>query len=79
MICPTCNSNNLYCIDSRDVRGNKRRRRHECLDCEHRFTTIEIIVDTDTLKDKALDNIKETIRLANLARKFANEVKENMK
>lgn len=77
MICPSCSSNNVYCIDSRDSEGNKRRRRLKCMDCEHRFTTIEIIVDTDILKALHKDDLKETIRLANLAKKFANEVKEN--
>lgn len=75
MICPACGSSNLYCIDSREMRGNKRRRRHKCLDCDCRFTTVEIIVDTETLKDKALDDIKETIRLAMLAKIFVNKVK----
>lgn len=75
MICPACSSTNLYCIDSREMRGNKRRRRHECLDCHYRFTTVEIIVDTETLKDKALDDIKETIKLANMAKIFADKVK----
>lgn len=75
MICPECGSTNLYCIDSREMRGNKRRRRHKCLDCDYRFTTVEIIVDTETLKDKALDDIKETIRLANMAKIFADKVK----
>jgi transcriptional regulator NrdR family protein len=75
MICPACSSTNLYCIDSREMRGNKRRRRHKCLDCDCRFTTVEIIVDTETLKDKALDDIKETIRLANMAKIFADKVK----
>lgn len=75
MICPACSSTNLYCIDSREMRGNKRRRRHECLDCDYRFTTVEIIVDTETLKDKALDDIKETIKLANMAKIFADKVK----
>nr|DAD57984.1 MAG TPA: dehydrogenase accessory protein [Caudoviricetes sp.] len=75
MTCPACDSRDLYCIDSRGMRGNKRRRRHKCLSCDYRFSTVEIIVDTETLKDPALDDIKGTIRLANLAKKFANDVK----
>lgn len=75
MICPACGSRNLYCIDSREMRGNKRRRRHQCLSCDYRVSTIEIIVDTETLKDPALDNIRETIKLANMAKKFADDVK----
>ena len=75
MICPVCGSGDLYCIDSREMRGNKRRRRHRCVSCDYRFSTVEIIVDTETLKDPALDDIKETIRLANIAKKFVNDVK----
>lgn len=75
MICPDCGSRDLYCVDSREMRGNKRRRRHRCLNCDYRFSTIEIIVDTETLKDPALDNIRETIELANMAKEFASYVK----
>lgn len=75
MICPECGSSNLYCIDSREMRGNKRRRRHRCLDCDYRFTTVEILVDSELLRDKELDDIKETVRLAKLAKIFADKVK----
>lgn len=75
MTCPACNSRDLYCIDSREMRGNKRRRRHRCLRCDYRFTTIEIVVDSDLMRDPALDDIRETVRLANLAKKFVNDMK----
>lgn len=44
MICPICRSENLKVLESRDVKWNFAiRRRRECDDCEHRFTTFERI------------------------------------
>ncbi len=48
MKCPVCMSIDCKVIDSRPVEENNSiRRRRECLDCHHRFTTYEII---DTLQ-----------------------------
>lgn len=41
MICPKCKSDQLHCVDSRPAPESVRRRR-ECLECGHRFSTIEI-------------------------------------
>lgn len=42
MICPKCKQNNTRVLDSRETDGNKAvRRRRECEDCKHRFTTFE--------------------------------------
>ncbi len=48
MKCPVCMSLDCKVIDSRPVEENNSiRRRRECLECHHRFTTYEII---DTLQ-----------------------------
>lgn len=44
MQCPKCHKMNLKVIDSRSAEDNHSiRRRRECLDCGHRFTTFERI------------------------------------
>lgn len=44
MKCPACGSLNSKVVDSRPMtEGNSIRRRRECLDCQKRFTTYEII------------------------------------
>lgn len=46
MRCPFCNSKENKVIDSRIVQKNNAiRRRRECLDCGHRFTTYEYVVE----------------------------------
>lgn len=42
MLCPKC-KNETYVIDSRDIESAVIRRRRECDQCEHRFTTYERI------------------------------------
>ncbi len=41
MICPACNKNRDKVIDSREAAYGVRRRRL-CLECEHRWTTVEL-------------------------------------
>jgi len=42
MICPKCKHKNTRVVDSRDANeGRTIRRRRECEDCTHRFTTFE--------------------------------------
>lgn len=46
MKCPFCNSPETKVVDSRTAQKNNAiRRRRECLDCGHRFTTYEYIVE----------------------------------
>ncbi|HCK98841.1 MAG TPA: transcriptional regulator NrdR [Candidatus Marinimicrobia bacterium] len=46
MKCPFCNSNETKVVDSRAAQKNNAiRRRRECLDCGHRFTTYEYVVE----------------------------------
>jgi transcriptional repressor NrdR len=40
MMCPSCQHEETKVVDSRDA-GDCTRRRRECLDCGHRFTTFE--------------------------------------
>jgi transcriptional repressor NrdR len=47
MRCPVCNSTSNTVVDSRlNKEGNSTRRRRNCDDCQHRFTTYERVEDT---------------------------------
>lgn len=41
MLCPRCKSEKIQVIDSRDVDDRTIRRRRECDECKHRFTSYE--------------------------------------
>ena len=60
MICPKCQKNNTRVLDSRETEGNKAvRRRRECEECTHRFTTFERLEVTNFLvvkKDSSREN-----------------------
>ncbi len=46
MKCPFCDSSETKVVDSRAAQKNNAiRRRRECLDCGHRFTTYEYVVE----------------------------------
>ena len=45
MRCPFCASTNIKVLDTRESTESDIRRRRECLDCSHRFTTYEKIED----------------------------------
>lgn len=49
MICPNCNSDQSMVIDSRQM-PQYRYRRQKCLACGERFSTKEIVVDSDTVE-----------------------------
>lgn len=44
MKCPKCNSEQLHVVDRR-IRNGLIVRRRQCLDCLHRFNTVEITMD----------------------------------
>ena len=47
MICPYCSSSEIKVIDSRSAqKGKAIRRRRECVECHHRFTTYEHVIET---------------------------------
>lgn len=60
MICPRCQMNSTRVLDSRETDGNKAvRRRRECEECKHRFTTFERMETTNFLvvkKDGTREN-----------------------
>ena len=50
MRCPKCTSNDTKVVDSRSSgSGSSIRRRRECIDCSHRFSTLEQILREDLL------------------------------
>ena len=60
MRCPKCGCENLKVVDSRPSDdGAIIRRRRECLNCKHRFTTYERLGDTPLLVTKS-DGSSET-------------------
>ncbi|MBD3330172.1 transcriptional repressor NrdR [Candidatus Peregrinibacteria bacterium] len=60
MLCPKCQHSDTRVLDSRDTDGQKAvRRRRECVDCNHRFTTFERVETTNFLiikKDGTREN-----------------------
>ena len=48
MTCPACGADTKVC-DSRNYNGGVRRRR-ECLECERRFTTLEVRIGASRVK-----------------------------
>ena len=68
MKCPKCSADNDKVLDSRSVRdGAAIRRRRECLNCGHRFTTYEEI-DRDELIVVKRDGTRQTFERAKLDR-----------
>lgn len=54
MLCPRCNSSQVFVVDSR-LSGKTTRRRRECMDCKVRFSTLEVIeFEYKDLKGKEL-------------------------
>lgn len=43
--CPECEHRGSRVIDSRGSKGHYIRRRRECLKCQHRYTTREMVTD----------------------------------
>ncbi|MFA6992428.1 MAG: ATP cone domain-containing protein, partial [Candidatus Gracilibacteria bacterium] len=60
MICPKCKFHDTRVLDSRETEGQKTvRRRRECPECKHRFTTFERVETTGFIvvkKDGAREN-----------------------
>lgn len=60
MRCPRCGSTHSKVIDSRSAKdGGTIKRRRECLDCRHRYTTIESIQGEDLPVRKKDGSIEE--------------------
>lgn len=60
MLCPKCSKDDTRVLDSRETDSNRAvRRRRECIECKHRFTTFERIEMTNFLVIKK-DGTRET-------------------
>ena len=72
MLCPNCNSPDTRVIDSRTSKDNQSiRRRRECSDCGHRFTTLEEIIRDGLLvlkKDGSTEDFSQAKLMASLGR-----------
>lgn len=62
MKCQKCLSENVYCIDSREVDTNARRRRYKCIECEHRFSTMEVPIVGNSAK--AIEDMQKLVEVA---------------
>ena len=71
MLCTKCNTELLKCIDSRSS-GARTRRRHLCIKCGHRFSTLEISVDDFT-------ELKRKEALLDDALAYSDKIKEKLK
>ena len=58
MKCPYCNSEQSYCIDSRPVQ-NERRRKYRCGICGNTFKTTERVVREELESNKSKTERKE--------------------
>ncbi|MCF7729407.1 MAG: transcriptional regulator NrdR [Chthoniobacterales bacterium] len=86
MLCPKCHSIDDKVIDSRlSKEGNSIRRRRECLECQHRFTTYEEVERIETFvvkrdgRREAFDRQKLLLSLVKACEKrpISLEVMEN--
>ena len=72
MLCPNCNSPDTRVIDSRTSKDNQSiRRRRECSDCGHRFTTLEEIIRDGLLvlkKDGSTEDFSQAKLMASLGK-----------
>ena len=62
MYCPKCNSDQTTVLDTRPSENNGIRRRRECQNCAHRFTTYEytvssIIANNNAIRDEIKGNL----------------------
>ncbi|OPZ71053.1 MAG: Transcriptional repressor NrdR [Verrucomicrobia bacterium ADurb.Bin474] len=72
MLCPNCNSPDTRVIDSRTSKDNQSiRRRRECSDCGHRFTTLEEIIRDGLLvlkKDGSTEDFSQAKLMGSLGK-----------
>ena len=71
MICPKCGGRSKV-YNSRPKDDTIRRHR-QCLKCEHRFATIEILEQKEDVLDKIMDNPKEKLVKLRVVRKPAKK------
>lgn len=81
--CPNCGEYNVKVIDCRETEDGTFRRRRECLDCGHRFTTFEVNKEIfkgrqniDSLLEQLDAKLEEVNFLRNKLRKAVKEYGE---
>lgn len=75
MICPSCQSQNDTVADSRPQPDGTVHRRRRCLDCQHRWSTVELTADAH----QALERGYETHQIRRLDREGVLLVIERLK
>lgn len=79
MKCPSCESTNTETIESRGANdGINVRRRKECRECRHRFTTQEILVD-EGLPSRLHDSARDLRRMLLAIKYQADGVDEELR
>lgn len=81
----SCNHERAKCYNSRK-RGEARWRRYKCLDCGHRWTTVEVEVDAKgagfpaetLLRAKFGVSIKQQEAILNLIEAFTQPIQESV-
>ena len=71
MICPKCGGRSKV-YNSRP-KDNTIRRHRQCLKCNHRYATIEILEQKEDVLDKIMDNPKEKLVKLRVVRKPAKK------
>lgn len=61
-VCPICNGK-TKCIDTRESGEFEKaiRRRYKCLDCDYRYSTIEIPIEDYKRENITVPNIRESL------------------
>lgn len=87
MICPYCSSTDIKVIDSRSAqKGKAIRRRRECNECHHRFTTYEHVIETPVSVIKSdgsreefdRTKLERSLKIACNKRKISSDIIEHI-
>jgi len=87
MKCPFCSSDEIKVIDSRSAqKGKAIRRRRECLECHHRFTTYEHVIETPVSVIKSdggreefdRTKLERSLKIACNKRKISSDIIEHI-
>lgn len=87
MICPYCSSTEIKVIDSRSAqKGKAIRRRRECIECHHRFTTYEHVIETPVSVIKSdgsreefdRTKLERSLKIACNKRKISSDIIEHI-
>ena len=82
MKCPNCGSMNSHVIDSRFSKStNAQRRRRICYDCQHRFTSYEIIdlkQFKQDLREEIINKVSASLDLRTVVQDGINKAFESI-